>query len=90
MSSQFPKELCQFVIRNNAALEGGVFDVIAENLFKAMNARIEKRLKAAGGWKGTYEFISGDADETQFAPSAWPESQDGRYRANACNVPSGT
>ena len=85
----FSKELCQFVIRNNAALEGGVFDAIEKPLFRAMNARLEKRLKATGGWKGTYELVSGEADETFFAPAAWPEDQGGRYRACYKLVESG-
>jgi hypothetical protein len=77
----FPKELCQVIIRNVASFEGGVIESIDKVLFKAINARVEKRLKATGGWKGHYELVTGDADETAFAPSAWPEDKDGRYRA---------
>ena len=77
----FPKELCQQVIRNSELLEGGVIEEIQKIFFKVMNVRLENRLKAIGGWKGQYELVSGEADETLFAPAAWPESQDGRYRA---------
>ena len=77
----FSKELCQYAIRNNALLEGGVSDAIQLTVFKAMNAHLEKRIKAIGGWKGRYELATGEADETHFALAAWPESQDGRYRA---------
>jgi len=75
------KELCQLITRNAAFLEGGVFEAIEKPLFKAMNTRIETRLKALGGWKGRYELVSGETDATIFAPSAWPEDKAGAMRA---------
>jgi len=77
----FSKELCQFVMRNCEPLEGGIFDAIEKPLFKAINTRLKKRLSSLGGWKGVYKLVSGEANETLFAPAVWPESQDGRYRA---------
>ena len=77
----FPKEWCQFIIRNNALLEGGIVEPIQDAVFKAINARLEKRLKALTGWKGKYEFVIQEGGETMFAPAAWPEDKDGRYRA---------
>ena len=74
------KELCQLVIKNPMLLEGGVTEAVQKTVFTAMNAHLEKRLKALGGWKGKYELVTGD-NETAFAPVTWPESQDGRYRA---------
>ena len=77
----FSKEQSLFVIKNSAALEGGVYDHIEKPLFRAINTRLEKRLGALGGWKGVYKLVSGETDETYFAPVVWPESQDGRFRA---------
>ena len=77
----YSKELCQVIIRNTAFLEGGVYESIEKPLFKAMNARLESRLKALGGWKGWYELVSGETDATIFAPAAWPEDKAGAYRA---------
>ena len=78
---KFSKEQCLFVIKNATALEGGVIVEVQKTLFTAINTRIEKRLKGIGGWKGKYQLASGEADETSFAPAAWPEDKDGRYRA---------
>lgn len=77
----FSKEMCQFIIKNTAALEAGMIESVQDNVFKAINARIANRLKALGGWKGKYELCTGEADATTFAPAAWPEDKDGRYRA---------
>ncbi|MDL2210290.1 hypothetical protein LJC26_05755 [Desulfovibrio sp. OttesenSCG-928-O18] len=77
----FSKELCQFVIRNAVSLDGGVVDAVQVAVFKAINARVEKRFKALGGWKGKYELLTGEADVTLFAPAAWPEDKNGRLRA---------
>jgi len=77
----FPKESCQLIIRNSAILESGVIEAVQDTVFKAINARIEKRFKTIGGWKGTYELVSGVTGATTFAPVAWPEDKDGRYRA---------
>jgi len=77
----FSKELCQFAIRNTAFLEGGVFEAIEKPLFRAVNTRLESRLKALGGWKGTYQLVSGETDTTIFAPAAWPEDKAGAMRA---------
>ena len=78
----FPKEWCQFIIKNKALLEGGIVEPIEKVVFKAINARLEKRLRDIKGWKGKYDLVSGDAEETAFAPAAWPEDKDGRYRAS--------
>jgi len=77
----FSKELCQYAIKNNALLEGGVTEAAQQVVFKAVNAYLKKRIEGIGGWKGTFELAIGEADDTYFAPAAWPESQDGRYRA---------
>ena len=76
----FSKETCLFVIRNAALIEKGLIEAVQQTVFTAMNAHLEKRLKALGGWKGKYELVTVD-NETAFAPVTWPESQDGRYRA---------
>ena len=78
----FSKESVQFTIRNLALIEGGIVEDIQGAVFKAINARLEKKIKALGGWKGKFELITGGTDaETIFAPVTWPESQDGRWRA---------
>ena len=76
----FSKELSLIIIKNIAFIDGGAVEAVQTAVFKAINARLEKRIKALGGWKGRYELITGAADETAFAPAAWPESQDGKYR----------
>lgn len=78
----FTKEACLFVIKNIASIEGEIVETVQKNVFKAINARLESRIKAIGGWKGRYQLATGEADETDFAPVTWPESQDGRYRAS--------
>ena len=77
----FPKETSQFVIKNAAILEAGLIETVQDTVFKAINAHLEKRIRALGGWKGKYELVSGEADATTFAPVAWPEDKDGRFRA---------
>lgn len=76
------KEICQFIIKNTGALEsGGALETVEKAVFAAVNARMEKHLRTLGGWKGRYELISAAEDETAFAPAAWPEDKDGKYRA---------
>lgn len=77
----FSKELSVFIIKNTVALEAGVIEAVQETVFKVINARIENKFKALGGWKGKYELVAGEADATTFAPAGWPEDKDGRYRA---------
>ena len=81
MSTSFPKDWCQFIIKNNTLLEGGIVEPIQEVVFTAINARLEKRFKALGGWKGKYELVTGETDETAFCPVHWPEDKAGKYRA---------
>ena len=78
-SSHISKEQCQFIIKNNAQLEGGLIQSMETQVFKAINTRLETRLRTITGWKGHFEFYTGPSDETHFAPAAWPESADGRY-----------
>lgn len=75
------KETCQFIIRNTTSLEAGAIEAVEKAAFTATNARLANRLKTLGGWKGRYDLFSGAADETAFAPAAWPEDKDGKYRA---------
>ena len=77
----FSKEICQCVIRNAAVFESGLIDDVQKTLFTVINARLESRIRAIGGWHGRYELVSGAADETYFAPVSWPTSSDGRWRA---------
>lgn len=77
----YSSEQCVFVIKNAAALESGIIETVQSTVFAAINAHLEKKLKALGGWKGVFALASDEADDTYFAPLAWPESQDGRYRA---------
>ena len=70
----FSKELCQYAIRNNALLEGGVSEAIQNIVFKAMNAHLEKRIKGLGGWKGKFELatcLCGQADRAPKAPKRY-------------------
>ena len=77
----FTKEQCLFAIRNTAFLERGILESIDIPIFRAINVRLEERIKALGGWKGKYEFLTGRSNETAFARAEWPENQDGCYRA---------
>ena len=83
------KEHCLFFLKNTELLEKSdeVVEAVQVALFKAINARIEKRIKGLGGWKGIYTLVSGpatknDETETAFAPAAWPENKDGSYRVS--------
>lgn len=40
----FSKEMCQFVIKNTVAFEGGVIEAVQETVFKATNARQKELL----------------------------------------------
>jgi hypothetical protein len=81
----YPKEHCLFFLQNTELLEKTeeIVEAVDAVLFKAINARIEKRIKGLGGWKGWYGMVSGNAakdEETSFAPVAWPENKDCTYR----------
>lgn len=83
----YTKEQCQFFLKNTELLEKSheVVEAVQAALFKAINARVEKRIKPLGGWKGCYTLVTGSAskeEETAFAPAAWPENKDGSYRAS--------
>jgi hypothetical protein len=75
----YPNELCQLVIRNMEIIETAP-NVIAEvekRLFAAVNARIEKAVKAKRNWEGCYELVTEkEYDETTFAPQSWPKDED--------------
>lgn len=83
----YTKEQCLFFLKNTELLEKTpeLVETVQAALFKAINARIEKRIKPLGGWKGCYALVTGNAskdEETAFAPAAWPENKDGSYRAS--------
>jgi hypothetical protein len=83
----YPAELYPLVIRNMEVVEEAphVVEVIEKNLFAAINARIEKRVKAQGNWKGCYDLVTDNAEEaTDFAPAKWPETEEGKYAACFC------
>lgn len=78
----YPNELCQLVIRNMEVIETApeVIEATEKRLFAAMNARIEKAVKAQKGWKGCYDLVTeSEYEETTFAPKGWPESEDESY-----------
>ncbi len=80
----YPKELCQLVIRSMEVIETAPEVVAAteKHLFAAMNARIEKAVKAKKNWKGCYDLVTDKEDEeTTFAPEGWPECEDESYGA---------
>jgi len=79
----YPDELCRLVMENMEIIEEmpSVVDEVATRLFEVINKRIEQRVAALENWKGCYELCAGDADETTFAPSAWPENDAGGYLA---------
>ncbi len=78
---EFSKETYSFIIKNAAMLDGGAVEAVQKAVFTAINARIANRFKALGGWKGTYGLVSEEDGETRFAPAAWPEDKNGKYRA---------
>ncbi len=78
---EFSKETYTFIIKNAAMLDGGAVEAVQKAVFTAINARIANRFKALGGWKGTYGLVSEEDGETRFAPAAWPEDKNGKYRA---------
>ena len=80
----YPNELSQLVIRNMEIIETAPEVVAAteKRLFAAMNARIEKAVKAQKNWKGCYDLVTDkEEEETTFAPAVWPEDEDGQYCA---------
>jgi hypothetical protein len=80
----YPNELCQLVIRNMEVIEKApeVVEATEKRLFAAMNARVEKAVKAQKSWKGCYDLVTDNEDEeTSFAPKSWPENEDESYGA---------
>jgi hypothetical protein len=80
----YPAELCQLVIRNMEVIETApeVIEATEKRLFAAINARIEKTVKARENWKGCYDLVTDkDDEETSFAPESWPENEDEVYGA---------
>ncbi|MDL2279300.1 hypothetical protein LJC15_01370 [Desulfovibrio sp. OttesenSCG-928-G11] len=82
----YPTDLCQLVIRNMEVIEKApeVAEATEKRLFAAVNARIEKAVKAQKGWKGCYDVVTDkEEEETTFAPQGWPENneEDGVYEA---------
>ena len=88
--TSFSKESCQFVLRNTASLEGGIVEAVQGTVFTAINARLEKRFKALGGWKGHYQLASGGTlcpakAMSRVRLSVWYLPQDSRQmRSRAC------
>lgn len=81
----FPKELCQLVIRNMEIIETApeVITATEKRLFAAINARVEAAIEAkTDNWKGCYDLVTDNDDEqTVFAPGDWPDCEDGSYGA---------
>ena len=80
----YPNELSQLVIRNMEIIETApeVIAATEKRLFAAMNARIEKAVRAKKNWKGCYDLVTDkDEEETTFAPESWPENEDESYGA---------
>ena len=80
----YPTELCQLVIRNMAVIEKApeVVEATEKRLFAAINARIEKAVKAKKNWDGCYDLVTdSEEEETTFAPEIWPDNEDGSYGA---------
>ena len=81
----YADELCQLVIKNMEIIEEApkVVEHVEKRLFAAINARIEKAVRAQKNWNGCYDLVTDNDDkETTFAPSEWPEDEDGSYMAS--------
>ncbi len=77
-------ELCRTVIRNMKIIETApeLMAITEQQLFAAVNMRIENTVEKTGDWKGRYEFVMDTgSEETCFAPKYWPEDKNGLYAA---------
>lgn len=80
----FSADICKLVIGNIELLEDApnVISEIENKVFKEINARIKSYIDGNEGWKdGVYTYFDEDDGETTFAPTGWPEDEEGNYTA---------
>jgi len=78
----YPKDLCRLVIKNMDIIEAAssIVESVTYELFAAINARIEERVKIQQNWKGRYDLVTDqDGKDTAFIPNNWPTDEKGKY-----------